>query len=407
MKLFESYPVLENDNVLLRKLTLEDAPALRSLTECDEMYRTLPTFLYERKYADPREVIARMDEECFQTKESLLLGIFLKQEDPSAPQPLVGIAEVYGYEENKEKASVGCRLNPSVWGRGIGYDINELLKNYLLRDVGLRTLTGHILRSNEASARVAEKGGWVNKYPGLWEDWGTGDLLLTDKYVFKREWLGDGSPAARPLSGAEKIPPVDVERFSADYAVPAEQIGPFLPDGFHLLRPVLRILTEIRTEIHVKTPAGNPAGAVAANSVKTIKAYLEINTPAGSGRREGWLNLLNRKSTNDALSFELHEREVTITAPFLSLTYVRGGTAGAAPSELFEGCFYVGGDTEYRPFGAIEGQWEVCTHTLRLPDQTSPAAGSVSEAGGQPFALAEILSRGQLLSSGILHFRRE
>ena len=78
IKLFDEYPELENDRILLRRLTDADADALGAFTGNERVYRTLPTFLYERKYPDPHEVIRRMHEECFLTKESLILGLFLK-----------------------------------------------------------------------------------------------------------------------------------------------------------------------------------------------------------------------------------------------------------------------------------------------------------------------------------------
>ena len=74
-ELFEAYPVLENERIILRKMTEKDADALGELTANAKVYQYLPTFLFEQKYADPREVIARMDVECFDTKESILLGI--------------------------------------------------------------------------------------------------------------------------------------------------------------------------------------------------------------------------------------------------------------------------------------------------------------------------------------------
>ena len=53
------------------QLTNADAADLEKLTREKAVYRYLPTFLFEQKYADPREVIARMDAECFDTKESM------------------------------------------------------------------------------------------------------------------------------------------------------------------------------------------------------------------------------------------------------------------------------------------------------------------------------------------------
>ena len=89
MKLFDEYPELRNDRVILRKMSPADADALAELTAREAVYGTVPSFLYELKYQDKRDVIANMDRECFDPKESLLLGVYLTTE----PERLIGIAE--------------------------------------------------------------------------------------------------------------------------------------------------------------------------------------------------------------------------------------------------------------------------------------------------------------------------
>ena len=294
MKLFEEYPHLENSAVILRKMTRDDIPSFAALTEDEEVKKTLPTFLYEQKYADKGEMLERMDEECFNSRESLFLGIYLTDD----PDRLVGIAEVYNYEENKSKASVGCRLARRAWGQGIAPQVLELMKRYLLEDIGLETLTAHILRENTSSARVAGKCGFVCKYPGLWEDWGRADLQLTDKYVFKREWLEDSGQAGESMadSAAARMPAVFVEQFVMAYRIEQDRIRAMLPEGFTSLRPVLRINAEIRTQ------AEEPSEVI----------YLEFNTPVEATGRRGWLNIANWKSTRDPLICKREGKSVTM-----------------------------------------------------------------------------------------------
>ncbi len=141
MKLFDEYPFLENDTVIIRKMDERDADALKAFAANGRVYKFLPTFLYEQKYEDAKEILARMDEECFDTKESILLGIYPAKD----PDRFVGIAEIYNYEEKKEKASIGCRLDDSVWGMGYGTAVVRLLKEYLIEEIGLRTVTAHIM----------------------------------------------------------------------------------------------------------------------------------------------------------------------------------------------------------------------------------------------------------------------
>lgn len=194
MQLFEEYPRLENDTLLIKRMEEGDAAALTAMAADPAVYRYLPTFLYEQQYADAHEVIERMDAECFETRLSILLGIYLKDGgmDPengpeTAASPFIGIAEIYNYEAEKEKASIGCRLIPAVWGKGIAKQVIILLRDYLLDEAGLRTITAHIMRENAASAGAAAKCGFFPKYPDQMEDWGFAQPVLTDKYVFKKD----------------------------------------------------------------------------------------------------------------------------------------------------------------------------------------------------------------------------
>jgi len=180
MKLFEEMPYLENEQIVLKEMTLEDAPALGRIASDRRVYVYLPTFLYEQKYADPAEAIKRMRQECFETRQSVLLGIFLKDD----LHEMAGIAEIYAYDEKKRKASIGVRLAQAFWHREIALQAERLLLSYL-EQAGIRTVTGHVMKHNHASACIAEKAGFVVKYPDLWEDWGREGPVLTDKYVYR------------------------------------------------------------------------------------------------------------------------------------------------------------------------------------------------------------------------------
>ena len=316
----------------MRKLSAQDADRLRVLREDPEVWRFLPTFLCEKKCEDPLEIIGKA-EESFRLRESILLAICLREQ----PERLLGIAEIYNYEEKKEKASIGCRLCRDAWGQGIATETIALLKEYLLTRTDVRTITAHIMRENAASAGAALRNGFLNKYPGLYGDWGFPELCLTDKYVFKKEWLD----AEGEESDAELLPPVEVEQFVMAYRIEQDRIRAMLPDGYESLRPVLRINTEIRDG-------------------RTV--YVEFNTPVSCGERRGWLNIAYWKSSSgDEIGFEKEDRTVTITAPFLTLSYTGTGIAGGCPAEKDnDGCFYLGDGTEFRPAEKITENKEFC-----------------------------------------------
>ena len=187
MRLFDEYPTLSDDMIILRKLTQDDSRALHDFARSPEIYRYLPTFLYEQKYESAEKVIALMDEECFRTRDGIILGVFPKAD----PHRLMGLAEIYSYNPERRKVSIGGRLAKQYWGRGIASRVTTLLKDYLLRQTDIEVITAHVAKDNKASAEMMRKNGFIAKYQDILEDWGHAEPVLIDKFVFKRSWLDD------------------------------------------------------------------------------------------------------------------------------------------------------------------------------------------------------------------------
>ena len=112
---------------------------------------------------------------------SVLFGVCLK----TAPETLIGIAEIYNYEPEKEKASIGYRFAPDAWGQGYASETAAILKNYLLKYTDVRKITAHVMAENTASGRVLEKNRFVLRWSGLREDWGFSAPVPVNKYMFK------------------------------------------------------------------------------------------------------------------------------------------------------------------------------------------------------------------------------
>lgn len=176
-KLFDEIPRLEDEKIVLRRLTPADADDLRAFARSERIYRTLPTFLLEQKYEDPLEVIERLYSDCFQAKETLILGIFLK--DGGA---FCGLAEFYGYKDALHKTCVGYRLSERCWGRGIATRTVALMVDYLYTQTDIEIITASTMVENRASARVLEKNGFAMSAASVPEDWGYDRPTLADKW---------------------------------------------------------------------------------------------------------------------------------------------------------------------------------------------------------------------------------
>ncbi|MCR4655627.1 MAG: GNAT family N-acetyltransferase [Lachnospiraceae bacterium] len=99
-KLFSEIPFLHSDRLTIRKIGEEDADGLYALSHDPAVYRYLPTFLYEQKYEDIRDVMKGLYDECL--RESIICGIYLESE-------FSGLIELYGLRSSIHKISVGYR----------------------------------------------------------------------------------------------------------------------------------------------------------------------------------------------------------------------------------------------------------------------------------------------------------
>lgn len=177
-------PQLESERLVLRRIARADAVNLQSLAQSDPVYRYLPTFLYERKYADIDRVVDGLYTECL--RGSLILGVFLRESDQFA-----GLAEMYGFREPIHKISIGYRLLEEFWGRGIATEAVERMTRYLLNDTDIKIITASTMLENKASSRVLAKNGFALVKGNVGEDWGYAEPTITDKWLL----ISRGHPA--------------------------------------------------------------------------------------------------------------------------------------------------------------------------------------------------------------------
>ena len=173
-KPFSEIPYLKGSRVELRQLTLSDAPALAELTEDTEVYRYLPTFLFEKKYPEARTVIERLYTEAW--KDSIILGVFMDG-------AFCGLAEMYGFRDEIHKISVGYRLLKRCWGRGIATEALGLMIEYLYGETDVEIITASTMVENEASANVLKKNGFTLVSHAVGEDWGYDSATIADKRI--------------------------------------------------------------------------------------------------------------------------------------------------------------------------------------------------------------------------------
>ena len=176
-KLFDEIPYLQDDRIIIRRIEDSDADALREMIENDNVYRYLPTFLFERQYADIHQMISELYGDLYLHKESLIMGVILKEEDR-----LCGLAEFYGYKDQIHKTCIGYRLRERYWGQGIATRAARLMVDYLLNQTDIEIITASTMIENVASERVLEKNDFMGTSKAVPEDWGYPEPIIADKW---------------------------------------------------------------------------------------------------------------------------------------------------------------------------------------------------------------------------------
>ena len=176
--LFNDVPLIWNEHITLRRLMDTDAAALHNLAENERVYTYLPTFLFEQQVADSREAIRLMYESLFRNKEAVFLAVDVRDESN-----FCGLAELYGFNVALHKISMGYRLLPAHWGKGIATSVVGLLVDYLYTQTEIKIITASTMIENLASERVLLKNGFIQTAQAIEEDWGYDQPTMVNKWL--------------------------------------------------------------------------------------------------------------------------------------------------------------------------------------------------------------------------------
>ena len=168
----------ETERILIRELRDRDLAAFTCMRNDERIYRCEPTFLAELQgtpenaFRSVRELDLLRDRQC-------ILGIY----EPSDPETLIGLAEFYDYKPSGIAVSIGYRLLPEYWGRGLGTQVVHDMLDSVRKNTEAALVTAHVMPENIASSRCLLKNGFEFLLTKE-EDWGFDTLTVADVYTF-------------------------------------------------------------------------------------------------------------------------------------------------------------------------------------------------------------------------------
>lgn len=180
VELFDTFPYLENDKVIIRKMEVKDVKALAEITNNDNVYKYIPPFLYKKSNKVLETAIKNLSGRDFDKKKLIIAGIYLKNN----PDKLVGLAEMFDYKKRESKITVGYRLNEDYWNKKITTNALKLIMEYLVNGVGVETLQAFVMPENLYSSKVLLHNGFVKEnYTSQEKNWGSQEIVTVDVYT--------------------------------------------------------------------------------------------------------------------------------------------------------------------------------------------------------------------------------
>ncbi len=169
---------IENDRLLICGLKDQDLSGLEAMRNDPRIYRYEPSFLAELQ-GSPEEALNAIRKMDLDKDLQCIMGIYEKTD----PDTLAGLAELYDYKSSEKIISIGCRLKPEYWGKGIASCCVSALTDFIKNNTQAERITAHVIPDNKASLRCLQKNGF--KYVSTkTEDWGHGRPSVADVYVF-------------------------------------------------------------------------------------------------------------------------------------------------------------------------------------------------------------------------------
>lgn len=180
----QEFPVLNTERLLLRQMSMDDAPRILALRSDEQVMR----YLGRRKMQtlDEAEQLIKGILESYNEKDAVLWGICLKDGNT-----LLGTVCLWNIQHDNYRAELGYILDAAHWRKGILSECLDAVLPYGFDTMHLHSLEAHVSPKNIASIKLLEKYGFVKEayfkenfyFNGAFEDTAVYSLLGGQEYA--------------------------------------------------------------------------------------------------------------------------------------------------------------------------------------------------------------------------------
>lgn len=174
--LYEQFPYIVKDGVILRKILASDLEDIFEIYRNEKLFRYTPIMIKKNK-----NTVANMIEHFerdFNKRKCIFLGICLNDK----PNNIVGIAEIFDYSNDVNMITIGYRLNDRFWSKGIATKAVKAMTDYLFNDIGINRIQSFVMPENIKSQNTLQRNGFkkegIIRQGYVWKGQGVVDLIL-------------------------------------------------------------------------------------------------------------------------------------------------------------------------------------------------------------------------------------
>lgn len=154
---FTPFPQMQTDRLLLRPLTLADAPRVQQLRSNEEVMKYINRPL--TRTLEEAEGWISVIIEALEKNDGITWCICLKD----TPAEHIGSIGLWRIEKENYRAEIGYMLDPSLQGKGIMYEALQKVVDYGFKELKLHSIEAQLDPRNSASSALLKKAGFVQE----------------------------------------------------------------------------------------------------------------------------------------------------------------------------------------------------------------------------------------------------
>ena len=154
---FTPFPEIRTERLILRQMTIADAPAVQRLRSNAEVMKYINRPLTRTLQEAQNWISVIID--SLAKNDGITWCISLKE----APTEHVGSIGLWRIDKENYRAEIGYMLETSLQGKGIMYEAIQPVINYGFQQMKLHSIEAQIDPRNAASAALLKKAGFVQE----------------------------------------------------------------------------------------------------------------------------------------------------------------------------------------------------------------------------------------------------